>query len=151
VQRDVAILDETGEQRELGEGTQKVKGTKGGKTGGEGVSVYPGDELGQAPSEKLGSGPTATSHQRSIRGSIRLGQEESPDSEKEARFDGETVIINVSHPAYRRAEKDKLLNYHQIKSIALSLIEFNLDRDPEPSYRKAFELSQKFFKLWGEQ
>jgi len=151
VQRDVAILDETGEQRELGEGTQKVKGTKGGETGGEGVSVYPGDEPGQAPSEKFGSGPTATSHQRSIRGSIRLGQEENPDSEKEARFDGETVIINVSHPAYKRAEKDKLLNYHQIKSIALSLIEFNLDRDPEPSYRKAFELSQKFFRLWGEQ
>jgi hypothetical protein len=151
VQRDVAILDEAGEQRELGDGTQKVKGTKGGETGGEGISVYPGDEPGQAPSEKFGSGPTATNHQRAIRGSIRLGQEENPDSEKEARFDGETVIINVSHPAYKRAERDRLLNYHQIKSIALSLIEFNLERDPEPSYRKAFELSQKFFRLWGEQ
>jgi len=151
IQRDVAILDETGEQRELGEGTQKVKGTKGGETRGEGVSVYPGNELGQAPTLEQGPGSTATNHQRTIRGGIRLGREENAGSEKEARFDGETVIINVSHPAYKRAEKDKSLNYHQVKSVALSLIQFNLERDPQPSYQKAFELSQKFFTLWGKQ
>jgi hypothetical protein len=151
-QREVAILDEAGEARELGEGTQKVKGTKGGETYGTGISVYPGNEPEQAPTSKSGLGPTATNHQRTIRGGIRLGQEENSNLEaKEARFDGETVIINVAHPAYRRAERDKLLNYHQIKSVVLSLIEFSLEKDPEPSYQKAFELSQRFFRLWGEQ
>jgi hypothetical protein len=150
-QRDVAIPDEAGEQRELSEGTQKVDGTKGGRTKGGGVSVYPGNEPGQAPTEKSGLGTLATNHRRTIRGGIRLGQEENPSSEKEARFDGETAIINVSHPAYKRAEKSKLLDYHCVKSIALSLIEFSLERDPEPSYQKAFELSQRFFTLWGKQ
>jgi len=152
VQRDVAILDETGEQRELGEGTQKVKGTKGGETGGEGISVYSGDEPGQAPTGKFGSGPTAINHQRTIRGSsIRISSAERPDLEEEAWFDGETATVNTSHPAYKRAERDKLINYHQVKSIILSLIKFNLDKDPEASYQKAFELSQKFFTLWGKQ
>jgi len=151
-QRDVAIPDEAGEQRDLGEGTQKVQGTKGGATAGEGVPVYPGDELGQAPTEKFGSDRAATNHQRTIRGSsIRISTAEKPDLEEEAWFDGETATINVSHPAYTRAERDKLVNYHQVKSIILSLIKFNLDNDPEASYQKAFELLQKFFTLWGEQ
>ncbi|MFW6118577.1 MAG: hypothetical protein ACOC6R_03690, partial [Chloroflexota bacterium] len=149
---DVAIPDETGEQRGLGEGTQKVKGTKGGETRGEGISVYPGDEPGQAPSNKFGPGSTAINHQRSIRGSsIRISSGERPDLEEEAWFDGETAIVNTSHPAYKRAERDKLINYHQVKSIILSVIKFNLDKDPEASHQKALELSQKFFTLWGRQ
>jgi len=148
----VAITDEAGEGRELGEGTQKVPGTKGGETHGGGTPVYPGNGPGQAPTSKSGLGPAATNHQRNIRGGIRLGREENPRPEaKEARFDGETVIINVSHPAYKRAERDKLLNYHQIKSVVSSLIEFTLEKDPDPSYQKVFELSERFFRLWGEQ
>lgn len=151
-QREVAIPDEAGAQRELGEGTQKVRGTKGGATEGEGVSVYPGDEPGQAPTEKFGSGPIATNHQRTVRGSsIRISSDERPDLQEEAWFDGETATVNTSHPAYKRAERDKLINYHQVKSIILSLIKFNLDKDPEASYQKALELSQKFFTLWGKQ
>lgn len=151
IQREVAIPDEEGEQRELGEGTQKVSGTKGGETEGEGTSVHPGPEPGKAPSRKSGSGPPAKDHPRIIRGGIQILPEERPDLEKEARFDGETVYINISHPAYVRAEKEKLLNYHWAKSVALSLIEFKLERESEPSYQEAFELSQKFFKYWGER
>jgi len=25
-----------------------------------------------------------------------------------------------------------------------------MDKDPEPSYQKVFEIQQKFFKMWGE-
>jgi hypothetical protein len=150
-QRDVAIPDEAGEQRELGEGTQKVPGTKGGNTGGEGISVYPGAEPGKAPTLELGTDVPATPHQRIIRGGVGFAYEEQPELAKEARFEGDTVYINMSHPAYKRAEKEKLVRYHILKSVVLSLIEFHLDNDPEPSYQKAFELSQRFFKLWGEQ
>jgi len=111
-QRDVAILDETGELRELGEGTQKVRGTKGGETEGEGISVYPGDEPGQAPTLKLGADVSAMPHQRIIRGGVGFAYEERPELEKEARFDGGTVYKNIAHPAYQRAEKEKLLSYH---------------------------------------
>jgi len=150
-QRDVAIPDETGERRELGEGTQKVRGTMGGETRGEGLSVYPGDELGQAPTIKPGSDVSATPYQRTIRGGVQISSALRDDIEKEAWFDGETIFLNESHPAYQRAKKERFDNYHLLKSAVLSLIEFKLEKDPEPSYEKVFELSQKFFRLWGEQ
>jgi len=43
-----------------------------------------------------------------------------------------------------------LLNYHILKAAVLSLIEFNLEKETEPSYQKVFALQQKFFKIWGE-
>ncbi len=150
-QRDIAIPDETGEQRELGEGTQKVSGTKGGETEGEGVSVYPGDEPGEAPTPESGADVPATPHQRTIRGGVQILSVSREDIEKEAWFDGETISLNESHPAYQRARRERLDNYHLLKSAVLSLIEFKLEKDPEPSYQKAFELSQRFFRLWGEQ
>ena len=63
----------------------------------------------------------------------------------------QTIFLNESHTAYERAKRERLDNYHLLKSAVLSLIEFKLDKDPEPSYQKAFELSQRFFRLWGEQ
>ncbi len=150
-QRDVAIPDETGEPRELGEGTQKVRGTKGGETEGEGISVYPGDESGQAPTLKPGADLSATPHQRTIRGGVQIFPVWREDMEKEAWFDGEgTISLNEAHPAYQRAKKERLDKYHLLKSAVLSLIEYKLQKD-ELSYQEAFDLSQRFFRLWGEQ
>lgn len=150
-QRDVAVPDQGGKQRELGNGTQKVAGTKGGGTEGKGVAVYPGDEQGEAPTQKLGSGPAATNHQRTIRGGIQLRADDRPDKDEEAWFDGEVVWLNKAHPAYKKADRQRLLDYHLLKTVALSLIEFELAKESQPSYEKAFELSQRFFRLWGEQ
>jgi len=150
-ERHVAIPDEMGEQRELGEGTQKVSGTVGGETSGQGVSVYPGDEPGQGATLNLGEGVKATPHQRTIRGGVQMSPVWRDDIQKEAWFDGETIFINEAHPAYERAKRERLDNYHLLKTAVFSLIEFKLQRDPEPSYQEAFELSQRFFRLWGEQ
>ena len=149
--RDVAIPDITGEQRDMGEGTQKVEGTVGGETQGGGVPVHPGEELGEAPTLEKGEGVIAAPKPRSIRGGIRITEDERPDLDKEAWFDGETITVNKSHTAYRKAKVSELLNYHILKAVILSLIEFNMDREPEPSYQKVFELQQKFFRIWGEQ
>ncbi len=151
-QRSVSIPDLDGEQRELGEGTQKVEGTRGGSTEGAGVSVYPGDESGEAPTIEQGIGALASSHTRTIRGGrIRIAYDERPDKEEEAWFDGETVTINGAHPAHLRAQREKSVQYHVVKVVALSLIGFNLEKEPESSYQKAFELLQRFFRLWGEK
>lgn len=148
--RNVAILDQNGEQRETGSGTQKVEGTKGGQTIGEGIAVYPGDEDGRAPTTKLGPGPAATDHQRTIRGGIQLQFDDRVDKEEEAWFDGNVVCLNKAHPAYKKADREKLLDYHVLKSVALSLVEFYLG-DREASCKEALRLTQKFFRLWGEQ
>jgi hypothetical protein len=150
-QRDVAIPDKDGEMRSLGEGTQTGKATKGGNNEGEGFPIFPGEEPGEAPTLELGLEAPAKLKPRIIRGGIRIMLDERQDKEEEAWFDGETVTLNTSHPAYKRAEKEKLIDYHIMKSVGLSLIQFSLDKDPEPSYDKAFGLSQRFFRLWGER
>ena len=73
------------------------------------------------------------------------------DMEKEAWFDGETIFLNEAHPAYERAKRERVYNYHLLKSAVLSLIEYKLQKEPEPSYQEAFDLSQRFFRLWGER
>ncbi len=149
--RDVAIPDITGEQRDMGEGTQKVEGTVGGETQGGGVPVHPGKELGEAPTLEKGKGVCAIHKPRTIRGGIQLRPDERPDMDKEAHFDGEVVILNTSHPAFRKAKEGGLTYYHNLKAVILSLIEFSMDKESEPSYQKVFELQQKFFRIWGEQ
>ena len=148
IQRDIAIPG-NGEKRKMEEGTQKVPGTRGGETSGEGVSIHPGEEPGKAPTLELGGEATATPKPRTIRGGIKITEGERPDLDKEAWFDGETVTVNKSHPAYIKARTTGVLSYHLLKSVAMSLIEFNLEREQEASYQRVFELQQKFFKVWG--
>jgi hypothetical protein len=151
INQEVAIIDKNGEQREKAEGIQKVEGTLGGESSGEGVCVHPGDKSGKAATIQKGDDIPAIPKPRVIRGGIRLAEIERPDLDKEAWFDGETVTLNKSHPAYIKAKNNNLLNYHILKAVVLSLIEFSMERETEPSYHKVFELQQKFFKIWGEK
>jgi len=150
-QKDVAIPDIDGEKKDMGEGVQKVSGTRGGETSGEAVTVYPGTETGKAPKTEEGEGVPATAKTRIVRGGIRIAEDERPDLDEEAWFDGETVTVNKSYPAYAKAKLNELLNYHLLKCVIMELIKFNLERETEPSYQKVFDLQRKFFKLWGEQ
>ncbi|MGQ9621823.1 MAG: hypothetical protein ACUVTX_12735, partial [Bacteroidales bacterium] len=150
VKRDVAISDAEGERKEMGEGTQKVPGTKGREAEGKGVIVFPGDEPGTAPKPEPGDDIPATLHPRITRGGIRITEDDRPDLYQEAWFDGETVTVNKSHSAYIKSKNSDQLNYHFLKCIIMELIKFTMEKDPEPSYRKVFDLQEKFFKLWGE-
>jgi len=150
VLRDVAIPDEEGERRKAGEGVQKVPGTRMGESEGEGVIVFPGDEPGTAPMVDSGDGKPATLRPRITKGGIRITEDERSDLDQEAWFDGETVTVNRAHAAYQKSKNNDLLNYHLLKCVIMELIRFNIEKDPDPSYQKVFELQQKFFKLWGE-
>jgi len=151
IQRDVAIPDINGEKKQMEEGTPKNPGTIRGETSGEGVSVHPGEELWESPTLKPGKDIGATSKPRTVRSGIRIAEKERPDLDNEAYFDGETVFINKSHPAYKKAKTIRLLNYHLIKATVLELVKFCVEKEPEASYQRVFELQQKFFKVWGEQ
>jgi len=94
---------------------------------------------------------SATSKPRVVKGGIKIAEDERPDLDKEAWFDGGTVVLNKSHLAYKKAKNVGLLNYHILKTAILSLIEFTLEKEENPSYQKVFQLQQKFFKIWGEQ
>jgi len=149
--RDVAVADPLGDSRSMAEGVQETTGTLGGRNTGARRTVSPGEEPGSAPSLDKGTDVSATPKPRTVKSGIKIIQVDRPDLEKESWFEGETVYINKSHPAHTKADKRKLLDYHWVKCISQSLIEFSIDRDPEPNIKKPFELSQRFFKLWGEQ
>ena len=149
--KDVAIPDEEGERRKSGEGVQKVPGTRAGESEGEGVIVFPGDEPGTAPTPDSGDGKPATLRPRMTKGGIRITEDERPDLEQEAWFDGATVTINRAHAVYLKSKSNDLLNYHLLRCVIMELIRFNMEKDPEPSYQKVFDLQQKFFKMWGEK
>jgi hypothetical protein len=150
--RDIAIPDINGNKRKTDEGVQKVRGTIGGETeGGEGVPVFLGGDEGIAPTNESGDGIPAVDRPRPIRGSIRLNLAERPDLQKESWFDGETVMVNKSHPAYIKAEEKDSLNYHILKAVILSIIESYMEKEPDVSYQKIFELQESFFRMWGER
>ncbi|HPP29416.1 MAG TPA: ATP-binding protein [bacterium] len=150
VEKSVSIPNPDGEDKKLGNGTQKVSGTAGGETEGGGISVFPGDQSGKAPTTESGEGIKAEARTRTIRSGIKIAEDERTDLEQEAWFDGETVTVNKSHPAYIKAKNKELLNYHILKCVIMELIKFTLEKDPAPSYCRVFELQNKFFRLWGE-
>ena len=149
--KEVSIPDKNGELKKFEEGIQRVPGTMTGETSGEGVPISPGPEDGKAPSVDKGEDILATPRPRTIRGGIRITEDEKPDLAKLSWFDGETVTINKAHSAFNKAKMNGLLNYHIINSVVMSLIEFSLEREPAASYQKVFELHQNFFKIWGER
>jgi hypothetical protein len=98
-----------------------------------------------------GTGPQASLRLRLGKGGVSIAFEDKPLLEKEAWFDGANVCINRSHPAYIKAEKKGLVEYHIIKGAILSLLEFNLEKESSADFRKAFDTLERFFKLWGER
>lgn len=99
----------------------------------------------------LGDAMTGEIRPRVIHGGVHLLEEARDDKSEESWFDGTTVVINQAHPAYRKASQSGNLNYHVFKCVALSIIEFTMENDPEPHYRKVLELQRKFFSLWGSR
>ena len=97
----------------------------------------------------VGDGVPGEIRPRVIRGGVHLMEDARDDKSEEAWFDGTTVTINQAHPAYRKAAQSGNLSYHVFKCVALSLIEFTMENDPDPHYRKVIELQRKFFSLWG--
>lgn len=151
VEREVAMPDRVGEQRQLGLGVQDVGGTAGGEGEGNGVGVWPGEEEKEAPTLMPGSGPPATTRLRLGKGGVSITFEDQPTLEKEAWFDGANVCINRAHSAYTKAERKGLVEYHIMKSAVLSLLEFTMEKEATPDYHKAFDTMQRFFKVWGER
>ncbi|MEM1949127.1 MAG: ATP-binding protein [Candidatus Caldarchaeum sp.] len=150
VKKRQAIPGEGGEERRLDAGGRNVAGTIGGETEGTGIPIGPRNKGGEAPSDELGEGVEAVERRRIIRGGIRLAFDDRPELSKESWFDGDTVTINKAHAAYLKADKKKLLDYHILKCAVMSIIEFNVERDPKNDYKRVFEISERFFRIWGQ-
>lgn len=110
------------------------------------------EEKNAAMLSTLGEAMTGEIRPRVIRGGVHISEETRDDKSEEAWFDGTTVVINLAHPAYRKATQSNTLNYHLFKCVCLSVIEFTMEnQSQEPSWRQVLDLQRKFFSLWGER
>ena len=101
------------------DGVDMVTGTKGGSGKGAGVAAISGD----IPEERIeiNSPPTEAGRKhegRRRRPGLRIAFAENPDSEGLGWIDDDTIFVNMSHPAYKRAIEDKVEIYHNMLSFA---------------------------------
>ncbi len=75
---------------------------------------------------------------------LRLQFEKRPESAEPARLAENTVWINESHPAYRRAAASRSEGYHIAFSAAMALSTVAV----EPHQQRAFV--NAFLARWGE-
>lgn len=109
------------------------------------------EEKNHAILTTLGEAMTGELRPRVIRGGVQILEQARDDKHEESWFDGTTVVINIAHPAYRKASQSGNANYHIFKCVCLSVIEFTMENQQEPNWRQVLELQRKFFSLWGSR
>src|SRR3989304_3099375 len=76
---------------------------------------------------------------------LRVEFDSRPDDPELGRLVESTVIVNVAHPAYRRAEASRSDGYHVALTVAMALAPLAV----EPAQAHAFVTA--FLREWGER
>ena len=118
----VTVAATEGAPASAGKGSQPTYGEHPGGAGGSGIPVSPGpfdgeslipgeagDQRGTPKPKPIKAGPKVRFEKR---GPDRLGW-----------VDGDTVIINMGHPAFAKAEAVRLKFYHNLLSIVYALLD----------------------------
>jgi len=120
------------------EGEGAGKGTKG--------PLAPGDEdIGGALKSDEKGAERSEPISRKARAGPRIGFKASPSDNSLGWVDGDTIVINSGHPAYRRTALPKRLRLlHNLFAIAVSFQRFLRDTGrPDPRF------VDRFLEVWG--
>ncbi len=112
----------------------------------EAVEPPPADE-GIRPAEVPELPPPAASRgpRRPAHYGLRVEFDSRPDDPELGRLVESTVMVNVAHPAYRRAEASRSDGYHVALTVAMALAPLAV----EPAQAHAFVTA--FLREWGER
>ena len=58
-------------------------------------------------------------------------------------MEGDSVLINTAHPAYRKAVDKKITEYHELFAVAIAMLR------EVPTASEKLELLEKFMSRWG--
>ncbi len=147
IQQEINIPSPEGETlAEAAPAPQKSKGNKQGEGGVEGLPLFPESE--EAPALKVSEpgAEFATTRHRTVRFGPKVGWLESPTDLRLSWIDGETVVINSGHKAFKKAQNEGSKRYHYLLSIAMALVRESAPATPQDS----LDLLNKFFVSWGE-
>lgn len=147
VQQEISILDPSGENlAEAKAAPQKSKGDKQGESEKERLSLFPESE--EPPPLKVSEGGTeySSSRHRTVHFGPKVGWLEAPTDSRLSWIDGETVVINSGHKAFKKAQNEGSKRYHYLLSIAMALVRESAPASPQD----CLDLLNKFFVSWGE-
>jgi hypothetical protein len=68
---------------------------------------------------------------------------DAPERPDISWMEGDTVLINSAHPAYRKAIEKKVLEYHDMFAVALAMLR------EVPSAQEKLGLLERFMSEWG--
>ncbi len=107
-------------------------------------SSEPGAAPDQPQRPPPAGGPGSGREPRAIRPGLTIGFEEGNDGGDLARLVETTVLINVGHPAYRRASASRSEGYHLALAVALALAPLVTESRSERAF------VQQFLGQWGK-
>jgi hypothetical protein len=127
-------------------GAQTTTGTIGGLSIGEGMNTL-GDEEGKGIAEdETGIAPIERVRRR-VRGGIKIGYDEKPESPLEGWIDPgkPAIVINIAHPAWKvaqgltlEARDERVRLYHTLRTIFVVLVEEAGVESPKETIAKLF-------------
>lgn len=141
--KDIFVSDSSGIPASSAEGVQPTfPEGEGGVKGSEAVSDE-GTNDGERIDKSLQGEKKASPISRKSRAGPRIEWIDSPGREELGWVDQGSVYINEGHPAYKRAER-QYKSYHDLLSVAIAIALYANETD-----RKAFDLLNQFFSIWG--
>jgi len=115
------------------------------KTGGDGGADAAEERIPRGGiTLEDGGNIAAVSRRRSSRFGPIIRHRDAPDRDEISWTEGDTVLINTAHPAYRKSAEKKTVEYHDLVAIALAMLR------EVPSAQEKLALLEKFMGEWGK-
>jgi hypothetical protein len=127
-------------------GGQLTRGDEPGGGGGTGIPVSPGPGDGAGLTSAERGDQRATPRPKPISAGPKVRFENGGPERRLGWVDGNTVVINTGHPAFTKAEAERLKFYHNLLSIVYGL----LDERQGDDELKPLEVVDRFFAAWGK-
>lgn len=81
---------------------------------------------------------------RTVKFGPRISYSDAPERDEISWMEGDTVLINVAHPAYKKAVERKSVEYHNLIATVLALLR------ELPTAGEKLVLLEKFVSGWGK-
>ena len=132
---------------EMQEGTQITFPVgEGGGTGGEGMPE-PGDDPGKAPVEKEDGNTPVKPISRTGRRGPKIAFANTPNREDLAWVDGNSIVVNSGHPAYKKVDANfAAKRHHCLFAIAIAVQKFISSPDLTES-----TFTDRMMAAWGKK
>lgn len=146
IPQDVPVVD--GEEGTTSPAARKPQSRNGKEPGAESGETLPFDldEEEKLPSKVAEQGAEySTTRRRNVRLGPKVGWLEAPEDPRLSWVDGDTVVINSGHKAFKKAHREGFSLYHYLLAVGTALVRESAPATPEDTLGRV----ARFFESWG--